>query len=407
MLRRLSIIFTAAVLWQLSSSLTLAESKKPKQPDKYPPSPLEVVIPDPLLPPLLDKQQLSLQQLQTLEIELDKLSQGAEAKLQGGDRVAAFEIWNRELRLRRFLGSLAEVQALSRVGTIASNENDRQEVFYVTQRLQAIQKQAVSPNNSDLELWRSLGEAYQKVRSPKLALEVYDQVLATVRQQKDVVAEVATLKTMGELHLSWFDYPKAAATYQELLSLADSQGDRLNQVAYLQQLAYIYNEGREYQQSINTLGKLAEIASQENNLTELPKLKLAIAANYESLAKAKPDLLQEAFKTYQEAYTTAWELQQYVNASEALQKLITLYRSQGQVDEALQTSQILVETETRAVNFYGIMQAYDQIGQIYLERKQYPQALIAFQKGLELAQQIKHEEAYFNQQIEKVSKINL
>lgn len=407
MLRRLSIIFTAAVLWQLSSSLTLAETKKPKQPDKYPPSPLEIVVPDPLLPPLLDKQQLSAQQLQTLEVELDKLSQAAEAKLQAGDKLTAFEIWNRELRLRRFLGSLAEVQALSRVGAIAFNENDRQEVFYVTQRLQAIQKQVVSSKNADVQLLQSLGEAYQKVRSPNLAIEVYDQVLARVRQQKDAVAEITTLKTIGEIHLSWFDYPKAAATYQELLGLAAANGDRLNEVAYLQQLAYIYSEGREYQQSVNILSRLAEIYLQDNNQAELPKLKLAIAANYESLAKEKPDLLPEAFKNYQEAYTTAWELQQYVNASEALQKLIALYRSQGQIDEALQTSQILLETETRATNFYGIMQAYDQIGQIHLERKQYPQALTAFQKGLEIAQQIKYEEAYFNQQIEKVSKANL
>ncbi|AFY35051.1 lipopolysaccharide assembly protein LapB [Calothrix sp. PCC 7507] len=407
MLRRLSIILTAAILWQFNSSLTLAQSQKPSQADKYPPTPLEIVVPDPLLPPLINKQQLSPDELQTLEVELDKLSETAEAKLQAGDKLAAFDIWNRELRLRRFLGSLAEVQALSRVGAIASNENDRQEIFYITQRLQAIQKQVVSSKNADLEVLRSLGEAYQKVRSPQLALDAYNQVLAIVRQQQDADAEVSTLKKIGELHLSWFDYPKAAASYQELLGLAAAKSDRLLQVSYLQQLAYIYEEGKDYQQSINIQGKLAEIYLSENDQTQLPKLKLAIASNYESLAKENPTLLQEAFKYYQEAYSTAWQLEQYVNASEALQKLITLYRSQGQIDEALQTGQILVETETRAVNFYGIMQAYDQIGQIYLGRKQYPEALTAFQKGLELAQQIKHEEAYFNQQIEKVSKANL
>jgi tetratricopeptide (TPR) repeat protein len=385
----------------------LAQSQDPRQADKYPPTPLETVVPDPLLPPLTDKQQLSPQELETLETELDNLNQAAGAKLQTGDKVAAFEIWNRELRLRRFLGALAEVQALSRVGAIAFNQNDRQEVFYVTQRLQAIQQQAVSATTTDLELWRSLGEAYQKVRSPQLALAAYNQVLATVRQQQDTVAEVATLKTIGELHLIWFDYPQAAATYQELLGLATAKGDRLNEVTYLEQLAYIYAEGKEYQQTVDILSQLAAVYVSENNLTPLPKVKLAIASNYESLAKEKPDLLEQAFKSYQEAYTTAWELEQYVNAGEALQKLIALYRSQGQIDEALQTSQILLEAETRATNFYGMMQAYDQIGQIYLERKQYPQALTAFQKGLELAQQIKHEEAYFAQQVAKASPENL
>jgi len=409
MLRRLIVIVTAAILF--SGSLTLAQTKKPKPLDKFPPSPLEITTPDPLLPRSpKDKQPLTLQEQQKLEPALDALNQEAAAKLQAGDQVAAFEIWNRELRLRRFLGSLAEVQALSRVGAIAWKQNDGQEVKYITQRLQAIQKQAQSQKTTaqiDLELWRSLGQAYQNVRSPKLAVEAYDPVLLVVRQQKNTTAVVEMLKTIGELHLSWFDYPKAAPVYEELLGLATSEGERGNEVTYLQRLAYIYEQTKQPQQSLKVLNKLAEIYVSENNLTEIPELKLAIASNYESLAKEDSNLLLEAFKNYQEAYTTAWQLKEYVRAGEALQKLIALYRSQGQTDEALQASQILVQTEAQAANFYGLMQAYDQIGQLYLERKEFPQALTAFQKGLELAQQLKHEEAYFTGQIEKVSKANL
>jgi len=405
MLRRSIAIVTAVILF--NSSLTLAQSKKPKPLDKFPPSPLEITTPDPLLPRLpQDKQPLTNEERQKLEPALDALNQEAAMKLEAGDQVTAFEIWNRELRLRRFLGLLAEVQALSRVGAIAWKQNDSPEVQYITQRLQAIQKQTQSQKAVDLELWRSLGQAYQNVRSPKLALEAYDPVLLAVRQQKNPTAIVETLNIIGELHLSWFDYLKAAPIYEELLSLAISQGDRLKEVTYLQQLAEIYEQTQQSQMSLNILNKLAEIYANENNLIEIPELKLAIASNYESLAKKNPNLLQEAFKNYQEAYTTAWQLQQYVRAGEALQKLIALYRSQGQIDEALQTSQILVEIQAQAVNFYGTMQAYDQIGQLYLERKEYPQALTAFQKGLELARQLKHEEAYFTGQIEKVSKGN-
>ncbi|MBC6431058.1 hypothetical protein FM036_09600 [Nostoc sp. HG1] len=409
MFRRLIVIVTAAILF--SSSLTLAQTKKPKLPDEFPPNPLEITTPDPLLPrSSKDKQPLTLQEQQKLEPALDALNQEAAAKLQAGDQVAAFEIWNRELRLRRFLGSLAEVQSLSRVGAIAWKQNDGQEVKYITERLQAIQKEAQSQKTTaqiDLELWRSLGQAYQNVRSPKLAVEAYDPVLLVVRQQKNTTAVVEMLKTIGELHLSWFDYPKAAPVYEELLGLATSEGERGNEVTYLQRLAYIYEETKQPQQSLKVLNKLAEIYVSANNLTEIPELKLAIASNYESLAKEDSNLLLEAFKNYQEAYTTAWQLKEYVRAGEALQKLIALYRSQGQIEEALQASQILVQTEAQAANFYGLMQAYDQIGQLYLERKEFPQALTAFQKGLELAQQLKHEEAYFTGQIEKVSKANL
>ncbi|MEH2440087.1 tetratricopeptide repeat protein [Nostoc sp.] len=409
MLKRLIVIVTAAILF--SSSLTLAESKKPKVPDKFPPSPLEITTPDPLLPLLpKDKQPLTLQEQQNLEPALDALNQEAAAKLQAGEPVVAFEIWNRELRLRRFLGSLAEVQALSRVGAIAWKQNNKEEVQYILQRLQAIEKQAESQKKTaqvDLELWRSLAQAYQNVRSIKLAVEAYDQVLLVVRQQKDTTALVEILKTIGELHLSWFDYPKAAPVYEELLGFATSQGERVNEITYLQRLAYIYEQTQQPQQSLNVLNKLLEIYVSENNLTKIPELKLAIASDYESLAKKDPNLLLEAFKNYQEAYTTAWQLKEYVPAGDALQKLIALYRSQGQIDEALQASQILVQTEAQAANFYGMMQAYDQIGQLYIERKDFPQALTAFKQGLELAQQLKHEEAYFTGQIEKVSKANL
>ncbi|QIR38325.1 hypothetical protein HCG51_17525 [Tolypothrix sp. PCC 7910] len=406
MLRLLSVIVTAAILWQFSGSLTLAQNQKPKQPDKFPPSPLENIIPDPLLSPLGDPTKLTPAQLQQLEPQLDQLNQEAAAKLQGGDALAAFELWNRELRLRRLYGSLTEVQALSRVGGIAFNQNNREEVQYITQRLQAIQQQTLSQPLLDLQLLRSLGGAYEQVRSPKQALEVYNRLLTVVLEQKNATAIIDTLKSIGEVHLAWFDYPQAATTYQQLLSLATAQGDKLNEVAYLQELAYIYEQGKDFQQSIKILNKLEQVYTAENNTTSLPKLKLAIASNYQVLAKENPALLPEAFKNYQQAYTTAWELEQYVDAGEALQQLITLYRSQGQINDALQTSQILIEAQTKASNFYGMMQAYDQIGQIYLEGKQYPQALGAFQKGLELAQQLKYDETYFTQQIEKLSKAN-
>jgi predicted negative regulator of RcsB-dependent stress response len=48
------------------------------------------------------------------------------------------------------------------------------------------------------------------------------------------------------------------------------------------------------------------------------------------------------------------------------------------------------------------MSAYDQIGDLYLERRESAQALTAFQKGLEIAQQLKYQELYFTQKIEKL-----
>lgn len=406
MLRRFSVIVTTFIFWHLCSFVTLAEGKKLEQMDKFPPGPLEITTPDPLVRDSVEKQPLTLEELQKLETKLDELNQEATMTLQAGDKPSAFEIWNRELRLRRFLGSLAEVQALSRVGAIAWNENERQQVKYITQRLQVIEKQMLKQTSTDVELWRSLGEAYQNIRVPKLAVGAYQQILTLFRQQNNTTSELETLNKIGELHLSWFDYSPAATTYQELLNFAISQGDRPNEIKYLQQLVYIFEKAKQHQQAINVLSKLAAIYTSDDNLTQIPALKIAIAENYQSLARENPNFLQEAFNKYQEAYVTAWQSQQYVTASEALQKLIKLYSSQNQIDEALQTSQILLETETLATNFYGLMQAYDQIGQLYLEKKEDAKALTAFQQGLQIAQQLKYQETYFAQKIETLSKNN-
>jgi tetratricopeptide (TPR) repeat protein len=402
MLQRFLLIITTIIVWHLCISGTLAKEKKVEDLHKFPPGPLEITLPDPLLPNLPEKRELTLPELQKLRTDLDGLNQEAQVTLQGEDKKKAFEIWNRELRLRRYLGTLSEVEALSRVGEIAWNQNEREEVRYISQRLQVIQTEIGKQKNTDLQLWQSLGNAYQKIRLPKLGILAYEQVLILVKQQQDLSGEIETLRNIGELHLSWFDYPQAANTYQKLLNLAINQGDKTNQLGYLQQLAYIYARGKQPQAAIEILNKLAQVYTREQNLSQIPALKLAIGANYESLAQENPNFRQQAFDNYQEAYTTAWQLEQYARAAEALEKLIAFYRSQKQIDAALQTSQILMETQTLANNFYGLMSAYDQIGKLHLERREYAQALTAFEKGLAIAQQLKYQESYFTQQVEKL-----
>lgn len=402
MLQRFILIITTLIFWHLSIFSTLAKDKKFENLDKFPPSPLEITTPDPLLPNLANKRELTPVELQKLKTDLDQLNQEAQEILQGEDNKKAFEIWNRELRLRRFLGPLAEVEALSRVGEISVNENEREEVQYISQRLQVIQSDMLKQKSTDLQLWKSLANAYQKLRLYKLAISAYEQILILVKQQKDLFIEIEILNNIGELHLSWFDYNQAANVYQKLLNLAINQGDKTNELAYLQQLAYIYTQGKQHQAAIDIFNKLVEISTNEQNLTQVPTWKLAIAANYEFLAKENPNFRQQAFDNYQEAYTIAWKLEQYARAGEALNKLIAFYRSQKQITAALETSQILIEAETLANNFYGLMSAYDQIGDIYLERQEYAKALTAFEKGLEIAQELKYQESYFTKQIERL-----
>ncbi|MEA5598539.1 hypothetical protein [Rivularia sp. UHCC 0363] len=395
-IQRLSITIATITICLFWTSLTLAKEKKPKPPKNFPPSPLEITVPDPLLPTSAN-QPLSEGEKNSLSAALDQLDREATAKLQAGDTQGAFAIWNRELRLRRYLGALAEIQALQRVGGVAYTKNDKEEIGYITKRLQAIQKQ--SQQTSDLQILQALGEAYRQVRSPSLAVQVYNQVLIIVRDS-DTVKEVDTLKTIAKIHLDWFDYPSAATTYEELLNLVSNNSDIEES---LKNLAYIYDQTKQYQKAIDARTKLSLVYRQQNNITELAALRLAIASDYEALAKKSPALVDEAFQNYQEAYAMAWELRQYVSAAEALQKLVALYVASGQTEDALQTSQILLQAEERAANFYGMMNAYEQIGKIHLQRQENQLAIAAFQKGLELAQQLGSETDQFTQQIDKIS----
>jgi tetratricopeptide (TPR) repeat protein len=336
---------------------------------------------------------------QKLETALDELDAQAQARLNAGDGVAASDFWNRELQLRRALGPMEEVQALARVGAIAWSANQPQELQIIIQRLETLQQQANVQQVDDLAIWQALGQAYQQVRSPQQAIQVYQRILDIERrQQQSITVQAETLKTIAELQLSWFEYDQAAATYEELLGLARKQGDQLNQETDLQQLAYIYEQANQPQKAAAVKQQLGEFYLNEKDLAQLPRLKLGLASDY-----AANGQVEAAFRNYQEAYASAWSLQQYYLAAEALQKLIALYRARGQTNAALETSQILLQADDLSGDYYGKMNAYDQIGQIYWQLGNYPQAKAAFQNGLELAKQLQYQEKYFTQQIKQVS----
>ncbi|PNJ99886.1 hypothetical protein CEP12_19445, partial [Cylindrospermopsis raciborskii S14] len=90
---------------------------------------------------------LTTEELKTLEAALDELNQQARIRLESGDQENAFSIWNRELRLRGFLGMPSQVQAISRVGAIAWRENNREQVQYITESLRKIETQLRNEKN--------------------------------------------------------------------------------------------------------------------------------------------------------------------------------------------------------------------------------------------------------------------
>lgn len=380
------------------SATALRAQEKPK-PDAPPINPLEIIKPDPLLPQLPKKATLSPEQRASLRQSLDELNAKASALLQAEQVPAALEIWYRELRLRRALGYVEEVQALGRVGEVAWQRTLKPDAKIITKRLQDIQQEAQEKKLMNLELQQALGQAYRQVRLLEPAVAIYEKILADAQTRTDTEAQETTLKTLAELNLAWFNYPKAAAAYEDLLARAQAKSDRVNEVFYMQQLLYVYDKAKQPANALKTKQRLVQTYLSQQDPTKIPSLKIGIGADYEALNQP-----QEASQSYQEAYALAWSARQFAFASEALKKLGILYRSHNQSESALQVYEVLVKSEQQAFNFFGLMDAYDQIGQINLEKKNYPQALAAFQKGLEVAKSLKYQEAYFISQIERVNK---
>jgi tetratricopeptide (TPR) repeat protein len=361
----------------------------------FPPNPLEMTEPDPLLPQLAVDRPLSPQERRELTTATNEIQRQAERKFQGGDIVGAIELWNRELRLRRFLGIQEEVPALGRVGEVAWQESQTTEVRLITERLQQIELevQAQTPTNYDLLL--TIAQSYEKMRSFDSAIALYNQILAQARQRQDYALEETTLASLAQLNLAWFNYGEAAAAYLQLIELTPDPDKRLE---YMNQLAYAYQQDNQLEQAIAVQQQLVRIYDSAQDYMQIPPLKLIIGDNYQALNR--PD---RAAPSYQEAYAVSRSTQQYGYAGDALNRLAMLYRSIDRPNDALVVYQLVIDVAQQSYDNMGIMEAYDHIGQVHREMGNNGQAIASFRRGLQIAQQLNYKVGYFNTQIQQLS----
>lgn len=357
------------------------------------PNPLEITQPDPLLPNFTGEN-LTSQEKEKLIADLNDLNKQATSEYQGGNKVTAFQIWFRELRLQRKLGIKPEIAALSRVGELAWQDNQKQELKWIVERLNAIEKEVQGQNPVDVDLVKDLAITYQKLREYNSATKLYQRVLQQAKGSKDGVTQKSTLETLGELHLSWLDYPKAAAVYEELLNFALLNGDYLNQVVYIKKLGEIYDKAKQPENALRNKLKLLESYQSSQKNEETSGLYLEIADLYQSLGK-----LNQAVQYYQKAYESSWSNQQFDYASESLNKLALLYSSQGKPDVSLRIYQALLQVNQKTYSYYDLMNTYDRIGEIYMQQKDYTQAASVFEKGLEIAKSMDYRQEYFSDRL--------
>lgn len=383
-------------------------------PNQFSPNPLESTEPDPLLPSPPETGIVSGEKREQLAQELDRLNAEAAALLAAGESIKAFDTWNRELRLRRYLGKADELAALERVAEIAWNNSQRLEVQWITKRLEILQQEIEAEEPVNLELLQGLGSAFRAARSKDQAIQVYQRVVAEARERQDVTTLKQGLAAIGEIYLNWLDYDNAAIAYEELLEI-QQQSDvetSINQETTnafvtatssktdtLRQLAFIYNQAGKPLQAITAKERLVDFYQSQQIIAAIPEIKISIAADYEELGQ-----LNLASQYYQEAYSIAQSIQQFYSASDALENLAKLYVSQDQKEAAIEIYKVQLLMDQQFVNVYGMMETYDRMGQIYAQLQAYPLAMSSFQKGLELARQLGgYREDYF---LEKLNKLN-
>ncbi|WP_446717983.1 tetratricopeptide repeat protein [Crocosphaera sp. Alani8] len=381
------IIFSADVVKYNHLALSLPEPEL---------NPLELPIEDPLIPsiprPLTPLEQKGLRR------ELDKLDQQAQEQLNAGNDNLAFEIWYRELRLRRVLGRIEEVNALGRVGEIAWNKTRTEDVQIISKRIVELQQLSEQEDPLSPKFLVALANAYAKLHSLDNSIIVYQKVLEYAQENDSPFTEKEALQGLGRLYLAKFDYPSAAIVYEQLLNIAKEEQNTYEEGLYLQALAEIYTASLQPDNSADIKQRLVDSYLASQNIELIPPLKVEIGQDYEALDQ--PEL---ASQNYQEAYSLAWSLQLFGAAAEALTRLANLYTEYEQENYALQIYQRLIQVEQLSYNYYGLMRVYDKIGEIYLEQQQYEPALSAFQEGLILARSLNHNQEHFLAQIQKVN----
>jgi hypothetical protein len=380
---------------------------EPIDPRRFPPNPLGILTPDPLLND--PKKSLSPLERETLRSALNQLNQEGQAKLTEKKSDEAFLIWFRELRLRQALGLREEIFALAKIGETAWQNNRTRDLRDITERLQTIQDQlqgqfqgqfqnqlqdqlqpaqatgTESPleDVTTTELKEYLALAYQLVRSPQLALSIHEPRLQALQKlaAANPIETFKTLNAIGQIHLDWFRYGKAQRTYQDLRELSRLAQNSASEALYLIQLTYIAEQRRQPQDAIVPLQDLIQLYKTQPEVQ--PALHLRLAQNYFA-AQDFPN----AERTYQTTFTLSQPLSQNSYGSSALFDLGKLYQRTDRFAAAEQVYDYLVDSEQAIYNLHNAMKASDLLGQMRDRQQNYSGAIVAYEQAKALAQQL-------------------
>lgn len=409
--------------YRLAGSAAIAQQVSPQLRQSFLAGPLAEPR-DPLLPVIEVDRPLSPLELSAVANGIEQLNQTAQQQLAAGNEDQAFELWRRELRLRRLLGPVEEFNAISRVAELAWSNQRAVDVQLLTLRTREIWETvqatlglepeteefaeipadesaparllASGDAQSDLAVLGAIAQAFATLRDIDSTVDVYSQLIELAGQQG--IDPTPQRQALAELHLAWFQFADAADIYLALLQTARTNGNQTQEVAYLQRLVYSYQQADSYANAARAQTDLLSLYQAQGEEEKLAELLLAIAQNYRRL-----NLPDNAIAYYRSAYSAAQRFDQFSFSAQVLKDLGALYQSLALTDEALGAYNLLVPVEQQAYNSYGVMNAYNSIGLLQRQQGNDFEALKAFERALVLADQLNIRQDYFIEQIESLT----
>lgn len=417
--------FTNQLAGPLSGAPAAAQQVSPQVRQYFLSDPLETEPRDPILPVLKVDRPLSPPELSAVAEKVNELDAQAQQLLAAGEDDNAFLLWRRVLRLRRVLGPVEEFNAIAKVAQLAWDAQSPVEVQLLTLRTREIWRTlqaalGVSPEDelfaevsevdgseparvlvsgqtaSDIRTLNALAQTFTTLRDVDSAVEAYKTLIAISDSQG--IDPTAQRRSLAELHLQWFQFADAANIYLALLKTARASGDQDAEVAYLERLAYSYQQADSLTNAAIAQTNLLTLYQARGEEKKLPELLLATAQTYRTLNQPN-----NAVNYYRSAYSAAQRLDQFSVSARVLKGLGALYQSLNLNNQALGAYNLLIPVEQQAYNTYGVMQAYDSIGQVQRSLGNSLEALKAFEQGLAIANQLGLNGGYFVEQIESVT----
>lgn len=390
-------IWLAALLICLGLGPTTASAQflRPGIREPFLSSPLEDDPRDPLLPDPPIQRPLSPLEKLALEADLDRLAATAAELFANGQSESAYELWMREVRLRRLLGLNQELTAIERVGQLVWDAGRSQEVRLLTARLEVIRADLQAPP-VNMEPLQRVADLFALLGEAEEAIATYQQLADISQKQGQPVQHQTYLETIAQIQRRWFKFLEAALTYQELYALEVATPE--DKILYLQRVADSYSQVKQFQQALEAQQVLLQFYQWQRELSPIPALRLSMGEHHQALNQ-----LEAASQQYQRAYEQAIAIPQFAIASQSLKSLAQLYQQVGRDSDRIYLYQQLILVERASYSAFGVMFAYDQLGQTYEDLNQPEMAIEAYRQGLAIAEQLNHRQQHFRAQIRRLS----